>query len=130
LNPVDTEVSLLPEQCPKRNQVYCFDVDDTLVMWGFGDRPAAVEFDNWAGKVMLVPHQKHVEQLKRHHEAGHFILVWSQGGYEWAKEVVTKLGLLPFVDQILAKPTGYYDDINAMTWMGRPHYYPAGEEIK
>lgn len=131
----------------KCNQATFFDVDDTLVMWhkaSPGD-PRAVEIkcpvsrhkqildENGieTGDVVvekgiwtewLIPHTKHIEQIKAHKFRGHTIVVWSAGGDEWARAVVDSLGLAEYVDLIIAKPTWHYDDLPAEEFMGKRHY--------
>ena len=122
----------------KRTQVVCFDVDDTLVIWGMADDPNAIEFENVCknseGNVFcsitehLVPHKKHIEQIKKHHEAKNLVIVWSGGGAEWAEEVVTKLGLKEYVDLCLSKPVAIYDNEPISNWMPSPIWMEVKEE--
>jgi FMN phosphatase YigB (HAD superfamily) len=112
----------LPEQEVKRNHVVTFDVDDTLVIWGKTQDEGCLSFNNWGYPQALLPHAEHIFRLKEHHAAGHFIIVWSQGGYEWAQEVVNVLGLAPYVDLVIAKPFAAYDDIHPREWFPNPHY--------
>lgn len=80
-----------------------FDVDETLVLWNDGV--------NWSA------HDKHVEALKQHHYRGHTVVVWSAGGNEWAAQVVEKLKIQKYVTYILAKPSWFYDDLKADSFM-------------
>jgi FMN phosphatase YigB (HAD superfamily) len=98
-----------------------FDVDDTLVMWKL-DWDESIEnqivfIPDTSGRVPVLLHTKHIELLKRHKEAGDVVVVWSQGGSDWAEAVVKTLGIEEYVDVILTKPTKYYDDLPAALWL-------------
>ena len=104
-----------------------FDVDDTLVMWGHENHPDAVtfkdEFDpNPRSVYSLVPHTRHIEVLKRDHNDGYKVIVWSQAGWQWASTVVEKLELEQYVDIVMTKPDVYYDDIPAGEFMQRRYF--------
>jgi hypothetical protein len=118
---------------PSDQAVFC-DVDDTLIMWN----PSKEELEkngisitcpagysiidgeltpsgSWTARVL--PHLAHVEQLKRHKARGHTVIVWSAGGWDWAKVAVKALGLEPYVDLVISKPTWIYDDKKAAEFM-------------
>lgn len=118
---------------PSDQTVFC-DVDDTLVLWS----PTQEQSDSsgiWiecpgsyalidgelvtspSWKQKLVPHSKHVEQLKQHKARGHTVVVWSAGGWEWARAVVEALGLQQYVDLVISKPTWCYDDLPPNEYM-------------
>lgn len=84
--------------------VYC-DVDDTLIMW-----PEL-------GQEGYKPHLKHIEMLKRFKSRGQAVIVWSAGGHEWAEHIVKELGLEPYVDAVLCKPSWYMDDLMAQEFL-------------
>jgi hydroxymethylpyrimidine pyrophosphatase-like HAD family hydrolase len=108
----------------KNQTVICFDVDDTLVIWGSNcDQDLLVSFNNYGYTENLLPHTKHIEQLKLHHQNGHMIIVWSQNGADWVEEVITKLNLTKYVHLMLTKPECYYDDIDCKVWMGERIYF-------
>ncbi len=67
--------------------------------------------------VRLVPHRKHIEQIKKHKARGHTVVVWSQGGFSWGETVVRTLGLEAYVDLVIAKPLWLYDDLPASEFM-------------
>jgi len=101
-------------ELPDRPTVF-FDVDDTLVMW----RPALphekrVQF---GPDIYAVPSEAHIYKLKEHHARGHIIVVWSQGGGEWASRVVKALGLDKYVMITASKPAWFYDDKSADYFM-------------
>jgi hypothetical protein len=107
------------------NQPTYFDVDDTLVKWGYAGLPVegsiAIECEGFVQH--LVPHKKHIDQLKAHKARGHTIVVWSQGGDKWAEAVVKALNLEEYVDLVIEKPQWYYDDLPASAFMPKPIYY-------
>lgn len=124
---------------PSDNAVFC-DVDDTLVMWS----PTPEQMEKYGIKVtcpaglyktpegeikmgpewtqLLVPHFTHVEQLKKHKARGHFVVVWSAGGWDWAQAAVKALGLDNYVDLVISKPRWTYDDLQAEAFMPKSQY--------
>ncbi len=120
--------------------VYC-DVDDTLVFWNatpeeLADRGVEItcpgsliyiEEDDTQSfapewKALLLPHRKHIEQLRKHKMRGHKVIVWSAGGGDWAAAAVKALGLEDIVDLCLPKPDWYYDDLTPEEFMGKRYY--------
>lgn len=106
----------------KENHVVCFDVDDTLVIWNIKNPENTIPFNNYGTLQPLEPHIEHINQLKYFSRRNWFVIVWSQGGFEWADEVVNTLGLKPYVNLVLAKPKFYYDDLNCIHWLGNPEF--------
>lgn len=111
--------------------VYC-DVDDTLVSWKHYPEclPGMIGFDDPTGTLFLDPINEHIEALKAHKLRGHTVIVWSAGGAEWAREVVSKLGLDNYVDACMSKPNWFYDDIPAAEFMpeiNRKYYKNIGK---
>lgn len=121
------------------NSVHC-DVDDTIAMWNptpeqsekYGieitcpgglyqnDRGEIKMGPSWTQRI--VPHFTHVEQLKKHKARGHFVCVWSAGGWEWAQAAVKALGLEQYVDLVISKPRWTYDDLQAEQFMPKSQY--------
>lgn len=120
----------------KTDQVVTVDVDDTLVMWPqtinrfpydqthTAPYEGSVAFpDPYDGSTnYLMPHQKHIDLIKKFKGRGYLIIVWSAGGNLWAESVVKTLGLESFVDIVLSKPSKYVDDLNCEKWMGQRVY--------
>lgn len=107
-------------QIIESENIVMYDVDDTLVMWEQGSTSAreVVVIDPYDGKpVYLRMHEPHVKLLQRHKARGKFVIVWSQGGYQWAQAVVNALGLNESVDLIMSKPRSYVDDLPVTEWM-------------
>ena len=93
-----------------------FDVDNTLVKWEespftYKNGRTAFDFPGSENKVYLVPHEKHILLLKTHAARGYHVTVWSANGYKWAEEVVRKLNLVKYVDDVRTKPLKIVDDL-------------------
>lgn len=112
------------------DRVSCYDCDDTLVRWIWDQnekealKDKMIKFDTEGTGfhmryVFLVPNEQVINNLKQNHATGGTIVVWSAGGYIWAKEVVKVLGLSDQVDLIMSKPTRYVDDLPCNEWMGK-----------
>jgi phosphoserine phosphatase len=115
----------------ENDNVVCFDVDDTLVMWSIPTERAheAITFDNFGYATELLPHLKHVELLKQFKVRGHYVVVWSQGGYQWAREVVKTLGIEKYVDSVMTKPKWIVDDLPPGAWLTRSYMDLDGKRI-
>lgn len=107
--------------------VMTFDVDETLVLWRDAspdDDTVSVPCPHSDGNplVVLVKHRPHIKLLKNHAARGTAIIVWSAGGYEWARAVVLALGLEDCVHFIMSKPRAYVDDLPAAEILGERIY--------
>lgn len=71
----------------------------------------------------IVPHTKHIQTLKDHALRGHNVIVWSQGGTDWAETVIKALGLELYVTAIIAKPMWAYDDLEYNEFMPKRRWY-------
>lgn len=113
-----------------KGNVWTFDVDDTLVLWGMPQHPDAIELKNGDYVESLVPHKKHIELIKQAKFRGHAVVVWSQGGEDWALAVVKALKLEEYVDVVMAKPMWYVDDLPVGAWLGESSrvYYKLEDE--
>lgn len=115
-------------------QFIYIDVDDTLVFWN-NDRSwdknnkEAISFkDPYVERldentpftyIYLKPNYEVINKLKVYKKEGKTIVVWSAGGWKWAKEVVNTLELQDYVDVVLSKPSVYIDDCFANEFMGQ-----------
>lgn len=115
------------------DNIYYYDCDDTLVMWdniykkyeedGVTPTNAIQCIAPYSTMIFeLVPHDQHIHHLKESSKHGVTIIVWSAGGYQWAEEVVKKLGLEDYVDAVMSKPSKYIDDLNCKEFMGERIY--------
>ena len=119
----------------RNDMVVTFDVDDTLFFWN--STPEQLEKDGipvkWVDSLgylqetLLVPHSVHVQQLKKHKERGHLILVWSAGGSLWAEAAVKALGLEKYVDYTLCKSHWAYDDLPPEEYMPKSKWMKDGD---
>lgn len=105
---------------PKKQDWLYWDVDNTLVMWykpeGYTKKDAVKITDPYSGAVYdLYPHKSHIKLMKMLQARGSKIVVWSAGGYEWAKTIVEALKLP--ADVVLEKPATYWDDEECSAWM-------------
>jgi FMN phosphatase YigB (HAD superfamily) len=107
----------------ENDNIVTFDVDDTLVMWDIIPElmHKAIKFNNFGYETMLIPHEPHIKLLKQFKARGQYVIVWSQGGYQWAREVVKTLGLEDWVDEVKTKPKWIVDDLPAAAWTKRSY---------
>lgn len=91
-----------------------FDVDDTLVLWEYPheqiDNTIVISAQD-GYSVRVLPHLEHIKRLKQFKARAQGVVVWSQGGWEWAQAVVRALDLDEYVDIIMAKPRWLFDDL-------------------
>jgi len=115
----------------ENDNIITVDVDDTLVIWNIpaGREGECVLFNNFGYAEWLLPHQAHIRLLKQFKVRGHYIIVWSQGGYQWAKAVVEALGLTEWVDEVKTKPKWYIDDLPSNSWMRRTYLDLDGKRV-
>ena len=131
---------------PNEKTVF-WDVDDTLVLWNLGKKgdPGVIEVavpvtrsqrtltelgyeieelvsEQGEWLEYLVPHKKHIEQMRIHKSRGHFNVVWSAGGAAWAMAAVEALGIHGVVDIVMAKPAWAYDDKQPEHFMPRSQW--------
>lgn len=102
----------------RSEHIWCFDVDDTLVLWDKKHKGTVKMMCPHLNIFMkLAPHYNNIRLLKEKHHRGSTIIVWSQGGYEYAAAVIKALGLEKYVDYVLSKPIGVVDDLPVDAWM-------------
>lgn len=106
--------------------IVAIDVDFTLVMYEdeYTNGPGKVEFDFYGIKKYLYPHNDHIELAKSFHTRGYHIIVHSGNGYQWAAQVVQKLGLEDYVDEVKTKTIKLVDDQPVESWAGQRIYLP------
>lgn len=101
-----------------------FDVDDTLVLWDhhiinkYPENCKVFKTCEQDPGTLLVPIIDTIQYLKESKKHGCTIIVWSSGGWEWAKHVVEVLELEDYVDAVMTKPHRYVDDLPCKEFMG------------
>ena len=99
------------------------DVDETLVGKMYFTRPPHdqkyLRLDYYGTPVYVRPNLHHIAFLKACKARGYDITVWSGNGYQWAKAVIVRLNLEPYVAYVASKPILYVDDKDAPEWMRR-----------
>ena len=124
-------------QVIKSNRIVYFDVDDTLILWDWKE----LGIEDVAGLVAVVdensgvaeyglPHHRHIHLMRQFKARGHTVVVWSQGGWNWAERAVKALGIENLVDVIIDKPNWYVDDLHANAYMERPVYLDPMNPLK
>lgn len=95
------------------------DVDGTLVIHDHTKCHKTVQVFDPATKKWLTMgvNVNMVRLLVEEKHRGGYVIVWSRGGYEWAKNVVLALNLENVVDLVMSKPLAYYDDTPVKKWM-------------
>ena len=109
-----------------------YDCDDTLVMWDIPeDFPegdiVTVRCRDYSDR--LAPNKYNIDLLKKFAKRGHYVVVWSQGGSDWAEAVVKALELEEYVQVVMSKPNYFIDDIgDPRKWMGKWGYFDINGE--
>ena len=122
-------------QVIKNELTIFFDVDDTLVMWqgnpyqpGEGKVQIHDPNDKDDPYRFLYPHKRHINFLKKCHNRGYSITVWSNGGWAWAEAVVKALELEDYVTKVESKPLKIVDDLPYNETFPNRLYFDYNEE--
>lgn len=110
-----------------------FDVDGTLILH-LKDNTGYRTVNVWdavtkAYKVFAV-HEPMVRLLLEEHHRGSYVIVWSRGGWQWAKNVIIALGLEDKVDLVMTKPLVYFDDKDVAYWLKYRVFLDPNENYK
>lgn len=93
------------------------DIDDTLILW---DKPEDYDIHKalkTSNGTMIYPHWGHIDYIKRFSARGQIVFVWSQGGFNWAEEIVKLTGLEDHIFMVMCKPKWFMDDLPASGFM-------------
>ena len=97
-----------------------FDVDGTIIIHG-SDHHCKTKvniYDPIENRTITAGvNEPMVRLLKEEAARGGYIIVWSRGGYAWARAVVEALGLTREVSLVMSKPMVYFDDMNVEHWL-------------
>lgn len=110
----------------KNEMIVGVDVDETLVMHHPEDYEniKLVKLNYYGHPKEFGIHQDHIELIKAYKKRGFYVRVHSANGVQWAKEVVIKLGLEDFVDDVETKMAKFVDDKDALYVFGTNVYVP------
>lgn len=108
------------------------DIDDTLLLWDAPKEGPMVTFiEPHSGDEITVPiNENNIRLLKEKKARGCSIVLWTQGGYEYANAVATALNIRGHVDLIMGKPEGIIDDLEASAWMPKAVNIPYTKNYK
>ena len=105
-------------QIIKNENIKPFDVDNTLTC---DPKDTSFKVDVvdpvTKGWLTIGVNENMVRLLLEEKQRGAFILVWSRGGYEWAKNVLIAIDIVDKVDLVMSKPLAYFDDTPVKKWM-------------
>lgn len=94
---------------PEKPHMY-FDVDGTLVRPLLKGENFLEEDVSLIGGRLFKVNKSVVDDLRVCKARSHIVVVWSQGGSDWAATVVKALSLEKYVTVVMAKPSWYIDD--------------------
>jgi len=102
----------------KNRNVFCYDIDDTVILWDEKSRDLTADVKNrlviicpYDGKpYSFLVHKRHVDFIKREKAKGSYIIAWSRSEAPWAEVAVKALGLDMHTDQVMSKPMKVLDD--------------------
>lgn len=99
----------------KNGKVVCFDVDETLIYW-FYDEDRVDVGEIFIGDTLYQFNEIELERLRNFYNSGYEVIVWSQGGKDWAESVCVECDVYEFVDSYMTKPSFMIDDISPEKW--------------
>lgn len=112
--------------------IWCFDVDGTLIDWNVNGNDVisiADPIDETNCLVAAINHNN-IRLLKEKKARGCTVIVWSQGGFAHAEQIVKALQLEAWVDLVMTKPAGIVDDIDPQDWLPKRVMIPIDAKYK
>lgn len=97
----------------RSKRIIYFDVDDTLIRSVGAKR---------------IPMPNVVAQVRRLHDSGAELYLWSSGGAEYAEQSAKELGIAGCFVAFLPKPDLYVDDQSVGDWRFCAHVLPTNAE--
>lgn len=108
----------------RKDSVYFFDVDDTLVFDAEPTDVDAIKMNYYGMSVWKKAHKEHVKLIHASVARGRQVIINTGNGYAWGEEVMKKLKLdhLPLL--VISKSAGYCDDVPVEKWFGSRVWIP------
>jgi len=104
-------------------------VDDTLVMWNVDPDKDIINFNCYGSIFPANYHKPHIDQIIKHTQRDHQVIIWSQGGWKWAESAINSLVKANLIPKdiaskliIMDKPTWVYDDMPVQHWIEQVKY--------
>ena len=72
-----------------------------------------------------IPMAAVIAHIRRLHDAGHLLYLWSSGGADYARASAEELGIAHCFQAFLPKPQAYIDDQAVADWRFCRHILPA-----
>lgn len=117
----------VPPQLPIKSihseSVWACDIDDTLIIWNAdttGNKTITFTEPHTNDIITVVVNENNIRLLKEKKSRGSFIILWSQGGWQYAETIAVALGIEKYVDIVMSKPVGLIDDLPAEKWLPNP----------
>jgi hypothetical protein len=108
-------------QVLRNENPWASDIDDTLLMWDVPlseDVPTVDILDPLTKtNIRVAVNENNLRLVKEKKARGHAIILWSQGGPEYAEAVAIALGITDIVDVAMGKPVGIIDDLPCTAWL-------------
>lgn len=101
------------------------DIDETLITRKNPRTQITIELDYYGEKVIRQPMLNNIRLLKAYKKRGYEVTVHSANGWAWATEVIKKLGLEEYVDEVGTKFLKSLDDKQSNDWL--PQVYESEE---
>jgi predicted phosphatase len=113
--------------------VWVVDIDDTLLLWDIQD--VTVPYTRFTephlgNYIRVHVNVNNIRLMKEKKKRGATIILWSQGGYEYAEVVAKALDITKYVDYVMTKPVGVIDDLEASAWMPKAVNIPYTKNYK
>lgn len=113
--------------------IWVTDVDDTLLLWDVkpGQIPGvSFKEPHLGNNITVAINENNIRLMKEKKKRGATIILWSQGGYEYAEAVAKALNITEYVDYVMTKPSGVIDDLEASAWMPKAVNIPHTKNYK
>lgn len=104
----------------KSEQTSFWDIDGTLILAPEdGDMSPVISIPDPLSGPAIRQRVNHsmVRLLKEEAHRGAYVVVWSRGGWEWARSVIKALELEAYVHLVMSKPMAYFDDVPIEEWL-------------